>query len=185
MAPSEWTRSVRAIRDILVAAYFMPRVNTTHRVAYRPSIAVSLFLLALPVSYFTRSHWHCGQLSPYIGMGSLGTRLHLDCNAMGDAAKTSPRVPSTCTQNAILSLLSIHIIPIWQIYVAIDNPSLVRSVSSLTTSSYLRNYVCAADNVSCAENLQPDSCRCISHLYKVWDGIQVTRVSRYCGERQG
>jgi hypothetical protein len=38
-------------------------------------------------------------------MGSLGMRLHRDCNAMGDAAKISPGVHSTCAQNAILSLL--------------------------------------------------------------------------------
>src|SRR5882757_3420552 len=41
-------------------------------------------------------------------MGSLGTRLHQDCNPMGDAARISPRVPSTCAQNAILSLLIIR-----------------------------------------------------------------------------
>jgi hypothetical protein len=149
-------------------------------------------------------------------MGSLGTRLHRDCNAMGDAAKISPRVPSTCAQNAILSLLIIrdckamgdaakisprvpstcaqnailsvliiHIIPSRQIYVAIDNPSFVPSVSCLTTSSYLWNDVRAADNISHAENLQSNGCRCFSHLYKFRDGIQVTRVFRYCGERQG
>jgi len=118
-------------------------------------------------------------------MGSLGTRLHRDCNAIGDAAKTSPRVPSTCAQNAILFLLIIHIIPSRQIYVAIDNPSLVPSVTFLTTSSYLWNYVRAADDVSHAENLQSNCCRCFSHMYKFRDGIQVTRVFRYCGEHQG
>jgi len=41
-------------------------------------------------------------------MGSLGTCLHRDFNAMGDAKKISPRVPSTCAQNAILSLLIIQ-----------------------------------------------------------------------------
>jgi len=35
-------------------------------------------------------------------MGSLGTRLNRDCNAMGDTAIIAPRVPSTCVQNAIL-----------------------------------------------------------------------------------
>jgi len=77
-----------------------------------------------------------------------------DCKAMGDAAKISPRVPSTCAQNAILSLLIIHIIPSRQMYVAIDNPLLVPSISCLSTSSYLWNYVRAADDVSHAENLQ-------------------------------
>ena len=126
-----------------------------------------------------------GQLWPYVGMGSLGTRLHQDCNAMGDTAKTSPRVPSTCAQNAILSLLIIHIIPTRQIYVAIDNPSLVLSVSCLTTSSYLWNYMRPADAVSHAENFQSNCCRCFSHLYKFRDWIQVTWVFRCCGECQG
>src|SRR5882757_6142084 len=104
---------------------------------------------------------------------------------MGDVAKISPRISSTCAQNAILSLLIIHNIPSRQIYVAIDNPSLVPSISCLTTSSYLWNYVRAADDVSDAENLQTNGCRCFSHLYKFQDGIQVTQVFRYCGEHQG
>jgi hypothetical protein len=85
---------------------------------------------------------------------------------MGDTVKTSPRVPSICMQNAIHSLLIIHIIPSRQIYVAIDNPLLIPSVTCLTTSSYLWNYVHAADDVSHAENLQSNCCRCFSHLYK-------------------
>jgi len=108
-----------------------------------------------------------------------------DCKAMGDAAKISPRVPSTCAQNAILSLLIIHIIPSRQIYVAIDNPLFVPSVSCLTTSSYLWNDVRAADNISHAENLQSNCCRCFSDFYKFRDGIQVTRVVGDCGECQG
>jgi hypothetical protein len=91
-------------------------------------------------------------------MGSLGTRLHRDCNAMGDATRTSPCVPSTCAENAILSLLIIHIIPSRQIYVAIDNPWPIPSVCCLTTSSYLWNYVRTADDVSHAENLQRNHC---------------------------
>jgi hypothetical protein len=51
MTPSEWTRSVRAISDMPVAAYSAPGANTTRRVAYGPPIAVSPFLLALSVSY--------------------------------------------------------------------------------------------------------------------------------------
>jgi hypothetical protein len=108
-----------------------------------------------------------------------------DCNAMGDAAKISPHVASTCAQNAIRSLLIIHIIPSRQIYVAFDNPSLVPSVSSRTTRSYLCNYVRAADDVSHAENLQSNGCQCFCHWYKFRDRIQVTRVFQYCGERQG
>jgi hypothetical protein len=62
MAPSEWTRSVRAVRDTPVADYSAPGVNTTRRVVYRPPIAVSLSLRVLSVSYFKRSLWRCGQL---------------------------------------------------------------------------------------------------------------------------
>jgi len=101
MAPSGWTRSVKAVRDIPVADYSAPRVNTTRRVAYRPPIAVSQFLLALSVSYLKQTLWRCGQLWPYVGMGSLGTRLHRDCTAMGDAAKISPRVPSTLISRSV------------------------------------------------------------------------------------
>jgi len=83
---------------------------------------------------------------------------------MGEAVKISPQVPSTCAQNAILCLLIIHIIPGRQICLAIDNPSHVPSVSCLTTSSYLWNDVCAADNISHTENLQSNGCRGFSHL---------------------
>jgi len=78
--------------------------------------------------------------------------LHRDCNAMGDASKISLHVPSTCAHNAILSLLIIHLSPSCQIHVAIENPSLVLSVFCLNTSSYLWSYVCAANDVSHAEN---------------------------------
>jgi len=62
MAPSEWMRSVRAVRDTPVADYSAPGVDTTHRLAYRPPIAVWPFLLALSVSYFKQIFWRCGQL---------------------------------------------------------------------------------------------------------------------------
>ena len=185
MAPSEWTRSIRAFRDTPVVDFPAHSDNTTRRLVDRPPIAVSLSLHVLSVSYFKWSLSRCVQLWQYVGMGSLGTRLHRDCNAMCDPVNISPRVPSTCAQNAILSILIILIIPGRQIYVAIDNPSLVLSVSCVTTSSYLWNDVCAANNISHAEILQSNSCRCFSHLYKFRDRIQVTRVFRYCGERQG
>jgi hypothetical protein len=102
---------------------------------------------------------------------------------MGDVAKISPRVPSTCAQDAFLSVLNIHIIPSRQINVASDAPSLIPSVSCLTTSSYLGKYEYAADDVSNAENLRSNGCRCFSHLYQFRDRIQVTQVFRYCGER--
>jgi hypothetical protein len=62
MAPSEWTRSVRAVRDTPVADYTAPGVNSTRCIPYRPLIAVSPFLLVLSGSYFERSLWRCGQL---------------------------------------------------------------------------------------------------------------------------
>jgi len=101
MTPSEWTRSVRAVRDTPVADYSVPGVKTTHRVTDRPPIAVSPFLLALSVSYFKQTLWCCGQMWPYVGMGSLHTRLHRDCNAMGDAAKICPRIPSTLSSTSV------------------------------------------------------------------------------------
>jgi len=84
-------------------------------VAYSLPIAVSLFLLTLSVSDFKRTLWHCGQLLQYMGMGSLGMRVHRGGNAMGDTAKTSTCVSSTSAHNAILSLLMIPIIPCRQI----------------------------------------------------------------------
>jgi len=81
MAPSEWTRSVRAVRGTPVADFSAPGVNTIRRVANRPPIAVSPCLLTLSVSYFKQTLWRCGQLWPSVGMGSFGTHLHQDCNA--------------------------------------------------------------------------------------------------------
>jgi len=185
MALSEWTRSISAIRGTQVADYSAPGNITTRCVAYPPPIAVSPFLLPLSVSYLKRKLWRWGQMWHYVGIGSLGTHLHRNWNVMGDVVKICPRVPSTCAQNAILSLLIIHIIPSRQDYVAIDNPSLVPSLSCLTTSSYLWNYVHTADNCSHTENLQSNFGRCISHLDKFRDGIQVTRVFRFCCESQG
>jgi len=79
-APSEWTRSVRDVRDSPVADYSAPGLNTTRRVAYRPPIDISPVFLALSVSYFKQTLWRWGQLWPYVGMGSLGTRMHLECD---------------------------------------------------------------------------------------------------------
>jgi len=90
-----------SVRDTLAADYSAPGINTTCRVAYRPPSAVSPFLLSPSVSYVKQTLWHCGQLWPYVGMGSLGTHLHWDWNAMGDAAKISPRVPSTLSSRNI------------------------------------------------------------------------------------
>jgi len=97
----------------------------------------------------------------------------------------SPCVPSTCAHNAIHSLLIIHIIPSRHIYVAIDNPSLVPSFPCLTACGYLWKYLRAADDVSHAENVQSNGSQCFSHLNEFREGIQVTRVLRYCSQHQG
>jgi len=159
-----------------VAADSAPSLNNTCRGAYHPRTTVSPFLRTLSVSYCEQTLWHWGKLGPYVGMSSLGTRVHRDLNAIGDAAKIVPRVPSTSVEIAIPSLLIIHIIPSRQISEAIDNPSLFPSVSSLTTCTYLWNHPLVADDVSNTENFQSHGCRCFSQLYKFGDRIQVTQV---------
>jgi len=101
MAHSEWTRSVRAVTDTPVADSSAPSIKTTHRVTYQPPIAVSPFLPALSVFYYKQTRWRCGQQWPYVGMGSLGTHLHRDCNAMGDSAKISLLIPSTLSSRSV------------------------------------------------------------------------------------
>jgi len=126
-------------------------------------------LLGMRLHSYCNAMGDAAKISPLIpsicGQNAfLSVLIIRDCKAMADPAKISPRVPSTCSQNAILYLLIIPIIPSRQIYVAIDNPSLVPSVCCLTNSSYLWDYVCVADNISHAENLQSNGCRCFSHL---------------------
>jgi len=164
MAASVWMPSIRAISDTPVANYSVPGINCMCRIQYWPPVAVSPFLLALSVFNLKQTLWCCGQLWQYIGIGTVGTSLHQDCNALGDTAKISPHVPSTCRQNAILLLLIIHIMPTRQIYMSIDCEFLVPSDSSHTTSSYLSKYIHVANNVSHAETLQSNGCRCFSHL---------------------
>jgi len=82
-----------------------------------------------------------------------------DCHEMGDSNNISPGVPLICGQNAYIALLMIQIIPSHQIYMAIDNPLFVPSVSCLTTSSYLCNDLRAGDNISCADNFASNDCR--------------------------
>jgi hypothetical protein len=87
IALSEWTRSARAIRDTAMEHKSAAGVNTAHWVAYCPLISVLPFHFALSLSYFNWTVWSCGQLWAYVRMGSLGTLLHRDWNAMGDVAK--------------------------------------------------------------------------------------------------
>jgi len=182
---SECMCSVTVVSDTRVAGYYAPGVETMHHVAYLPLIAVSLFLHTLLVSYVKLTLQYCGKLSPSIGMGWLGTRLHRNCNVMGEAAKISLHIHSTCVQSAILSLLIRQIIPSGQRYTTVNNPLLVLSVSRLSTNSYLSFYVCAADNVSNREILHSNGCWCFSQLYKFQDRIQITWIFRNCGELQG
>jgi len=184
MARSEWACCVWLITDTLVVDYSVPSRNATRRIAYCPPIAVSLFLLTVLVSYIASTLCGCGQLWPNVGMGWLGSGLHWDCNVIGDIAIISHRVHSSCMPNAILSLLIIPIIPSRQIYVAIDNPSVVSSVVWLT-SSYLRQYVRAADDVSHNEYFHTNHRLRFSHLYQFRDGILVPEIFRYCSLWQG
>jgi hypothetical protein len=100
MRQSESTRCVRAVRDTPVPDYSLPGVNAIRRFAYYLSIAVATCLLVLLANYFNQTLWSCGRLRQYVGMGSLGTRLHRDSNAMGVTAKISPHIackdPGNC-----------------------------------------------------------------------------------------
>jgi hypothetical protein len=80
-------------------------------------------------------------------MSSLGMRLHRNYNVMGDSTKTASCVPSTSMHNVILCILILHIVPNCHIYVAIDNPLLVPSVSCVNSCSYHSNFVRVADDV--------------------------------------
>jgi hypothetical protein len=66
MAASEVTRYVSAVRDTPVADNSAPGLNSSHRVAYCPLMAVSPVLPTLSVSYFKRTLWHWRQLSQYV-----------------------------------------------------------------------------------------------------------------------
>jgi len=75
MAPSELTRSIRAVRDTLVAKYSAPGLDTMHRIAYRPPIAVSPFLLTLSVSNFKCTLWHWWPIVTIRRNGFIGNAL--------------------------------------------------------------------------------------------------------------
>jgi hypothetical protein len=164
MVPVERNHPINAVRNTLVGAHSAPGVNTMRHVAYPLPITVSPFPHILQVFDSNQSLWRCGKLWPHIRMGLLGTQLHCNWNAMGDAAKISPRIPFIWAPNPILFLLTIPIIASHQINVTVDNPSILLSVSCLTTSSCLWNYVCVDDNVSHGENLASNGCRYFSHL---------------------
>jgi len=68
-------------------------------IALRSTFCCLFSLCWSPIS--KKTLWGCDQLWPYVGMGSLGTHLHQDCNAMGDAAEISPSVPSTLSSRSV------------------------------------------------------------------------------------
>jgi hypothetical protein len=181
----EWTHSDSAIKDTPAATYDTPGIHTRCHVEYCPPIALSPILLPLLVSCFESTLWSGGQVELYIVMGSFCTRFHCDSNVMGDAVKISPRIPSTCTQSLILSLLIVHIDPIHQIYVVDNNSSLARFSSSLTTSQYRWTDVPTAGSISHAEYFLSHGYLCIFLFYKFQDGIHVTLVLRLVGDRKG
>jgi hypothetical protein len=76
-----------------------PRLASIPRVALHIALQSQFHhLLSLYQSPIVNEHSGVEvQLWIYVGKGSLGTRLHWDCNVMGDAATTSPCLPSTCT----------------------------------------------------------------------------------------
>ena len=85
------------------------RWQITPRPASIPCVALHMamwllfcrYVLALSVSCFKQRVWRCDQLWPYVGTVSLGTRLHWDCNALGDAVTKSPRSPPTLNSRSI------------------------------------------------------------------------------------
>ena len=101
MAVPEWMWSGPAFGDTPGAHDFTPGSNSRCQAACTLLIAVSPFVLHLSVSNFKNRIWHCGQLWPYIGIGSLGTSLHWDCNAMGYKAKISPPDPWTLSLKSV------------------------------------------------------------------------------------
>jgi len=133
--------SVRTDKDTPVTAYSAADINTTRRIPYPPPITVLPFVLARLVYKFKQTLCHCCQLWPYIGMGLLYMPCHWDCNAMDNTAKISPPLPSTCAHNAIPSGIIRHMIWSHQFNVAIDNPSLILSISFVTSSCCHWNYV--------------------------------------------
>ena len=80
MAALEWTSCFGAGRGTPAPNYSVPGVNSMCHVTYPSPNAAALYLLALLASCFNQPLWLWSKLWPYIGMGSLGTHLHQDCN---------------------------------------------------------------------------------------------------------
>jgi hypothetical protein len=103
---------------------------------------------------------------------------------MGDTAKISPHIASTCIQNSIPCLLIICISPSHHINVAIDNALVIPSFSFLATS-YVCNYLCIAENDSHTDYLDTTGYGCFSRYYNFRDGMQGIHGFMYRGEHQG
>jgi len=99
--------------------------------------------------------------------------------------RKSLHVSYTCVQNWILSFLTKPIIGSHQGKMAIDNASLVLSMSYSTPSNSLCNHVIPANDVSPAENVKINSCQCFPRLYKCGYGIHVIWVVTYRDQRHG
>jgi hypothetical protein len=179
-APLEWSRSVRAICETQVAAYYEPGSNITQWVAYRSPITFRQFLLSESVCYFDLALWCCTQLPLDVGNGSLCMCLPPNFNALGGVVTFSPHVPSTCTLNGILSVWIRDIIPSSQQYVAIDNPSLIQSICCFSTTSLVMYYCHADDNDCNSEIMQSPSEQCVPHWDNIRDQIEVILPFKYC-----
>ena len=83
MTPSEWMCSVRAVRDTPVADYSARGLNTTRRIAYRPQIAVSPFLLALSGSNCKRTLWRWRPTVTIRSNGFIGHAFALELQCDG------------------------------------------------------------------------------------------------------
>jgi hypothetical protein len=175
---TRWHRNCNAMSD---AAKISPCVNST---------CAHNAILSLLIIRDCKTMGDSGNISPRVAStcahnAILSLLIIQDCKTMGDSGNISPHVPSTCAYNAILSVCIIHLIPHRRRDVAIDNPSFVLSVSCRTNDSHLWNDMRTADIISHAETLQNNSCQCFGHWKKFRGRIQVTRVFRYCRERQG
>jgi hypothetical protein len=96
-AESQWTGSVRAVRDTPVADYSIPWVNTMCRTAYRRPIAVLPILLALSVV-----NEHSGVVDPGDHTSECVQWVHSCIGiAMGDAVKFSPHLSSTLSSRSV------------------------------------------------------------------------------------
>jgi len=101
MAPSEWTRSVRAVRDTPVADYSTPGVNAT-RVALHIALR-SLFRRFFSLCRSPNLNKHSGVVANCDHTSECVHWVHacIGITMQCDAAKISPRVPSTLSSRSV------------------------------------------------------------------------------------